>query len=227
MAKLKKGSNVIKAAKKGRYIPKGKTQYDKGVRPSFLSKKEAVEFDGLRKSYNRSIQRQVKKYQQKYGEEVVDLEKLARTGVVPYRMQKTLFELDSRKEFLQLRKMMKHYKTKAYKAGKLSDMRKRLQRVVAEGYQPGDNMRRLINRLINKMDVDDILDFYFSSPDIVADVYNKYKQAGEEGDIDADAHQDSLGDLIISLEKYADPALMKMIEKQFLKDYGESLSEYR
>lgn len=227
MAKIKKGTNVIKAARKGRYIPKGKTQTAKGVRPSFLSKKEAEEYIGLRESFNRSVGRQVKKYQKIYGDEVVDLEKLARTGVVPYRVQKTLFDLDSRKEFLQLRKMMRHYKTKAYKAGKLTDMRKRLQRVVAEGYQPGNNMRKLINRIINRMDVDDILDFYFSSPDIVTDVYNKYKQNNKDGNIDADAHQDSLGDLLVSLEKYADPQLMKMIEKQFQKDYGESLSEHR
>lgn len=227
MARIAKGSNIIKAAKKGRYIPKGKTQTAKGVRPSFLSKKEAEEYIGLRESYNRSIQRQVKKYQKIYGDDVVDLEKLSRTGVVPYKIQKGLGDLEDRRQFLQIRRMMKHYRTKAYKQGKLSDMRKRLQKVVADGYLPGDDMRRLINRLINKMSVEDILDFYFAHSDVVGDVYNKYEEHNTKGAIDTDATRDSLGDFLISLEKYADADLWRKIEKQFRKDYGMELDDYR
>lgn len=221
MPRIQKGSQTAEAkGHRGVSIPKGKTRFSKGVRPSFLSRKEAEEYDEMRKAYNRSIQRQVRRYQKEYGEDV-DLDKLSRTGVIPYKVKKNLTDLEDRREYVTLKRMMKRYRTKEYKAGKLKDMRKRLKRVVAEGYQPGDDLRRAINRIIDKTSVDDIVDFYFRSKDVVGDVFDAYKENMTEGALDTDAFADRLEELLESLEPYATPEDMARCRRIYNRDYGD------
>lgn len=196
-----KPNAFFKAAHKGRRIAKGKTASAKGVRPSFMSKKEAEEFQRLRRNYNQRVARRMKALRARYPD--IDLEEAARAGAVPYKMQKRLGDLEDRRQYLALKKMMKHTTTKTFRAARLRDMRSRLLTVIANAYGPGAEEMEEAERLVKAMDEEDILDLYFAEKEAITDVYNAYKDAMEAGVIDAQLYEEKLAELMDLLRHYA------------------------
>lgn len=179
---------------------KARDRFSKGKRPSFLTRQQAVEYERARRNYNRRVDYHVRKWQKQYPGATA--EELGRLGVVPWKIGKTVGELENKKEYANLRKLFNYTKTKKYRNKLKSDMKDRLKYVVDEAYFPPPELRQEIDSIINKMSSDDLVRFNYDNAGLIGDVYHAYVENKEMDAVDADQYESRLNEFMTALRKF-------------------------
>lgn len=177
-----------------------KDKYSKSKRPSFLTHKQAIDYEKARRNYNRRVDYNVKKWQKLYPG--ATMEELARLGVVPWKVSKTFNQLKNKTEYTSMRKLFNYTKTKKYKSEFKRDMKNRLKYVIDESYFPSPQLRQEIDSIINKMTADDLVRFNYDNAGLIGDLYHVYVENKDTDMIDADQYESSLDHLMKALRKY-------------------------
>lgn len=181
------------------HIPKGKTITSKGIRPSFLTKKQAESFQTLKRRYNDRIRKAETRAAERYG---VTRMQVRQTGVYGIPVGKRLTDIRNKREYDYLMKMMRGSSTKKYRAQVSHELRDTLFDVLRYAYMPGPEGENFLRSVVFKMTDAEIMEFRFSNPYLVKDFFELYKANLYEGGADLGDMKEGWEKLRTALEPY-------------------------
>ena len=161
---------------RGLRLPRGKTLSDKGIRPSFLTKKEAEDFQVAKRKYNDRVRKNETRAALEFS---TDRETIRRTGYYGVPVYKKLTEVGTKREYDALMKLMTRPQDKTLRRIERiqhdAEFKQTLLMVLDQSYGPSADDFAEMREIIQGMTGREIVEFRLNNPDLVRDWFWRYK----------------------------------------------------